>query len=102
MKFQWISGRRIDEELRTFCIELEYHLRPKITRFLISHPDFDGLPDFGDFYFDVDLNLQQIDVNHRIPERLSSKLRRDFDREINLGFARTLFTKKPLTPRIQD
>ncbi|MDC6352377.1 hypothetical protein PP178_12515 [Zeaxanthinibacter sp. PT1] len=101
MKFQWISGKRIDEELRKFCIELEYQLRPKITRFLISHPEFDG-PDFSGFYFEIDMKLEQVNMSHSRPEILSPKLKRDFDRDINLGFARTLFTKKPLTPRIQD
>ncbi len=100
MKFQWISGKRIDEELGKFCIELEYQLRPKITRFLIAHPDFEGLPDFSGFYFEIDMKLQQVIMNHVQPEILSSKLKRDFDRDVNLGFARSLFTRRPYTPRI--
>ena len=91
MNFQWKSANHIDEELYKFCVELEYQLRPRITRFLISRLERECCGDFSCFHFDVDLNLQQITISDKTPIKLSKKIWGEFDHEINQGFARNLF-----------
>jgi hypothetical protein len=91
MKFQWNSVNHIDEDLYKFCIELEFKLRPIITRFLISRLERETSGDFSSFYFDIDLNAGQITISEKTPPRYRMKILREFDREINRDFVRRFF-----------
>ncbi|MCX2720603.1 hypothetical protein [Lentiprolixibacter aurantiacus] len=82
MKFNWISEKEIDDSLRKSCIDLEYLLRPKITRFLMDHLEYECKGDFSSFHFDVDLNLGKLHISHKTPLRLSQKIMADFQREL--------------------
>ncbi|SDS99027.1 hypothetical protein SAMN05192545_2515 [Maribacter dokdonensis] len=37
MRFNWILGDTADEKLHRWCVDLEYQLRPKIVKFLITN-----------------------------------------------------------------
>ena len=86
MQFNWIIGTEADEKLQRFCIELEYQLRPKITKFLISRFDFESVSDFSCFYFDVDVLSRSVRLSEQTPPFFLQLIQRDFDREIGLGF----------------
>lgn len=62
---------------------MEYRLRPKITRFLLSKLDSDCCGDFSCFHFDVDIENQQVRISEKTPKDYIEKIRSDFDREIN-------------------
>ncbi|MBT8222004.1 MAG: hypothetical protein KJN96_02420 [Eudoraea sp.] len=83
MRFNWISEREIDDSLRKFCIELEYSLRPRITRFLMERLEYECRGDFSSFHFDVDLNLGQLRIGKNTPMRLTKKIASDFRKEFN-------------------
>ncbi len=83
MKFNWISEREIDDSLRKFCIELEYRLRPRITRFLMERLEYECRGDFSSFHFDVDLNLGQLRIGKNTPVQLTNKIALDFQKEFN-------------------
>mgnify|MGYP003701005609 CR=1 FL=1 len=83
MQFRWNSANHMDEELYRFCVELEFQLRPIITRFLISHLEKETSGDFSKFHFDVDLNAGMISISDKTPSHLRSKIATAFDREIN-------------------
>ena len=87
MKFNWISATEADDKLKKFCIELEYQLRPRITRFLMSRLDPECCGDFSCFYFDVDLATQQITISEKTPWEYTQVIATDFDREINSNLA---------------
>ncbi len=91
VKFHWNSVQHIDEDLYKLCVNLEYKLRPKITRFLISRLERECCGDFSCFYFDVDLNLKQITISDKTPLKYSRKISGDFEDEINRDFIRQLF-----------
>jgi len=91
MKFQWNSVNHINEELHKFCVELEYKLRPRITRFLISRLEKETSGDFSNFYFDIDLNLGQISISDKTPRKFRKKIGKEFDHEINHLFVRRFF-----------
>jgi len=84
MQFNWIIGTEADEKLQRFCIELEYQLRPKITKFLISRIDSECCTDFSCFHFDIDLSASRVTVSERTPYHFFKKIKSDFDREIGL------------------
>ena len=83
MKFNWISEKEIDDTLRKFCIELEYRLRPRITRFLMERVELECRGDFSSFHFDVDLNAEQLRIGENTPFQLAGKIAADFQREFN-------------------
>lgn len=85
MTFNWIIGTEADEKLQRFCIELEYQLRPRITKFLISRFDFESCSDFSSFHFDVDLLARNIRVSDRTPSHFLQRIQTDFDREIGFN-----------------
>ena len=85
MNFNWITGAETDEHLQRFCVELEYQLRPKITKFLISRFEFESFSDFSCFYFDVDLLSRRVRVSDKTPKYFFQLIQRDFDREIGLN-----------------
>lgn len=81
MKFNWISEQEIDDTLRKSCIELEYRLRPRITRFLMDRLEYECQGDFSSFHFDVDLNLRRLHINSKTPLTLARKIMADFQEE---------------------
>ncbi len=83
MKFNWISEREIDDSLRKFCIELEYRLRPKITRFLMERLEYECRGDFSSFHFDVDLTQKKLRIGQNTPVQLARIIASDFHQEFN-------------------
>jgi len=83
VKFNWIFTHQTDQDLRERCIEMEYELRPKITRFLLKQFDneFDG--DFSHFHFDVDMTSNWVWISEKTPQQYLLKIRKAFDIEIN-------------------
>ena len=73
----------MDESIKRYCIDLEYQLRPKITRFLMARLEKECSGDFSCFQFDVDLVTKNIRISPRTPSRFARMIRRDFEREIN-------------------
>jgi hypothetical protein len=64
-------------------VELEYQLRPKITRFLMDRLEIDYDGDFSDFYFDIDMDSKQITLSKKTPEEYLQRIGSDFEMEIN-------------------
>ncbi len=83
MTFNWILDEQADEKLKKFCVELEYQLRPKIMRFLMSRLEKECGGDFSCFYFDVDLGSRCITLSPKTPTRYISLIEADFEMEIN-------------------
>ncbi len=83
MKFNWIFSKAIDSGQKKRCIDLEYQLRPKITRYLLDKFEIECCGDFSCFYFDVDMNTERVWVNSKTPEEFAHKLGADFDIIIN-------------------
>ncbi|MBT8321283.1 MAG: hypothetical protein KJO90_06390 [Eudoraea sp.] len=81
MKFNWISEKEIDDSLKKFCIDLEYHLRPRITRFLMERLELECEGDFSSFYFDVDLTSEKLRIGPKTPLSLTQKIIFDFQSE---------------------
>jgi hypothetical protein len=60
---------------------MEYSLRPKITRFLLSRLDVDA--DFTSFHFDVNVDKKWVYISEKTPMEYIRKLLPDFDLVIN-------------------
>lgn len=82
MKFNWIIGQETDEKLHRFCIELEYRLRPRITKFLISRLDLESWADFTCFHFDIDLATKCVTLSDSTPRHYLQQIKSDFESEI--------------------
>ncbi len=63
------------------CIDLEYNLRPRIMRFLLSRLDVDA--DFSTFHFDVNVDKKWVTISDKTPKAYILKISPDFDHEIN-------------------
>ena len=83
MNFNWIFKGKVDDKLKRFCVELEYQLRPKITRFLMDRLEIDYDGDFTDFHFDIDMESKQITLSKKTPEEYLQLVGSDFEMEIN-------------------
>jgi len=83
VKFNWIFSKKADQNQKKRCIELEYSLRPKITRFLLERFENECGGDFSSFYFDVDVLTERVWVNTRTPQEFIEKLGSDFDFIVN-------------------
>ncbi|MET1260212.1 hypothetical protein ABV409_12755 [Flagellimonas sp. DF-77] len=84
MKFNWkFPGNQMSDALKKACIEFEYELRPKITKFLIERLDSESCEDLGCFYFDVDLDTKHIGIGAKTPAAYATLIQRDFDAEFN-------------------
>jgi len=90
MKFNWIFHRPADEKLKRLCVELEYQLRPKITRFLLNRFDDESVTDFSCFHFEVDTATQWVRLSEKTPLKYRNLIQMDFDKEIN-GSQRHLY-----------
>ncbi|SHJ20057.1 hypothetical protein [Pseudozobellia thermophila] len=85
MTINWIVGAEADENLKRYCVDFEYRLRPKITKYLISRLDPDYCSDFSCFQFDVDLPGRCIRLSDKTPSRYYCLLEPDFEREIDFN-----------------
>ncbi|WP_205728907.1 hypothetical protein [Flagellimonas onchidii] len=83
LTFNWIISGDDNPSLKKARIDLEYRLRPRITKFLLSQLDGDHPIDFSSFYFDVDLKNQWIWISERTPRDIVEKIKVSFDQEIN-------------------
>ena len=83
VKFNWIISKTADFNQKKRCIELEYALRPKLTKFLLERFETECDGDFSSFYFDVDVITERVWVNVRTPQEFVEKLKIDFDLIIN-------------------
>ncbi|MEM1257227.1 MAG: hypothetical protein AAGC45_10040 [Bacteroidota bacterium] len=84
MKFNWkFPTNELSEELKKTCIELEYQLRPKITKFLLERMDVECCGDLTCFHFDVDVLSRWVWIGHETPRAYVDKIQADFDTEIN-------------------
>nr|WP_299345834.1 hypothetical protein [Allomuricauda sp.] len=83
MKFNWIISGKNNAEKQKACIDLEYRLRPKITRFLMDRLDSECCGNFSCFHFDVDMKNQWVWISPKTPQDYTEKIKADFDREIN-------------------
>jgi len=83
VKFKWILSGNLDASAKRACIDLEYKLRPRITKFLLSKFDGDCCADFSCFHFDVDMDNQWIWISNKTPAEHIKKISADFDAEIN-------------------
>ncbi len=83
MKFNWIYGKKIDKKTLKRSVDLEYELRPKITRFLMARMEKECNGDFSSFHFDVNLVTQNISISDKTPVAYMDKIASDFELEIN-------------------
>ena len=83
MKFNWIYGKKVDKKALQRSVDLEYELRPKITRFLMERLEKECCGDFSCFYFDVNLKTQKISISDKTPAAYIQKIASDFELEIN-------------------
>ena len=90
MKFNWNSVNEVDERFKKLCIDIEYKLRPKITKFLMSRLEQECGGDFSCFYFDVDVEKMVVSIARPTPLKYKRIIATDFDREINQNFINEL------------
>ena len=90
MKFNWKSVNEVDEKAKKFRIDLEYKLRPEITRFLMARLEQECLGDFSCFYFEVDVENLYVSIVRPTPLKYKRIIAREFDREINQDFINDL------------
>jgi len=81
MKFSWVFSGDDNPVMKRTCIELEYSLRPKIMRFLLSRLDVDT--DFAQFCFDVDVDKNWVSISDKTPKEYFLIISPGFNQEIN-------------------
>ncbi len=84
MTFNWIIGKDSDAALQRRCVDLEYRLRPRITRFLMERLERELRGDFSLFHFDVDLVRSEIRISDKTPAKYVHRLSCDFMKEIGI------------------
>ena len=67
MHFHWILKGEEDQAAQKDLIDLEYRLRPRITRFIMDRLGFDCCDDFSCFHFDVDMVRREIRISDKTP-----------------------------------
>lgn len=77
--FNWILTNPEDKGLRQRSIEMEYDLRPKITKYLLERFENELNGDFSCFHFDVDVFNNLISISPKTPPRFRLIALRDFD-----------------------
>lgn len=82
MHFHWIFDGNQDQIDQRELIELEYRLRPRITRFIMDTLGFDRCDDFSCFHFDLDMVRREIRISEKTPEEYTKLLRMGFQDEI--------------------
>ena len=78
MHFNWILNGNQNEADTKLLIDLEYRLRPRITRFLMERLEKECSGDFSSFYFDVDMVSREIRIADKTPPALARKVSREF------------------------
>jgi hypothetical protein len=81
--FNWILDHEASPDDQRTCIEMEFRLRPRITRFLMRHFERQLRGDFSAFYFDVDLTTREIRISDKTPVKYIQRIASDFLEEIN-------------------
>jgi hypothetical protein len=81
--FNWILDHEASPDEQRTCIEMEYRLRPRITRFLMKRFERELKGDFSSFYFDVDLTTRQIRISDKTPVKYIQQIASDFLAEMN-------------------
>ena len=82
MKFHWILKDEQGQVDQKELIELEYQLRPRITRYIMDTLGFDCCDDFSCFHFDVDMVRREIRISDKTPVEYSKLLSIGFRDEI--------------------
>ena len=82
--FNWIIGQDADPSHKKLCIDLEYRLRPRITRFLMERLERELRGDFSSFHFDVDLSRREIRISEKTPVKYARQVAEDFMLEFGL------------------
>ncbi|MBA4746847.1 MAG: hypothetical protein H2058_16500 [Muricauda sp.] len=81
MTFNWVFSGDDNPAMQRICIDLEYSLRPRIMRFLLSRLDVDT--DFSCFHFNVDVDKKWVSISDKTPKEYVSKILTGFDQVIN-------------------
>ena len=82
MHFHWIFDDNQDQIDHKALIELEYQLRPRITRYIMDTLGFDSCDDFSCFHFDLDMVRREIRISEKTPAEYSKLLGMGFKDEI--------------------
>ncbi len=85
MRFNWIVSLDTNDEIKKRCLDMEYLLRQKISKFLIGNWD-DLMDDFDHLVFDVDMVTKEIKISNQSPVFLKTVIEKDFYREFNPNF----------------
>jgi hypothetical protein len=80
--FHWIFKEDQQQVDQKELIDLEYHLRPRITRFIMDTMGFDCYDDFSCFHFDLDMVKREIRISDKTPEEYVRLLQIGFRDEI--------------------
>ena len=83
--FHWIFNGEQEELDKKELIDLEYQLRPRITRFIMDRIGFDCCEDYSCFHFDIDLDRREVRISDKTPEKYTTVLSVEFAREIGVN-----------------
>lgn len=83
MTFNWILDHEASPDEQRACIEMEYRLRPRLTRFLMRHFERELKGDFSSFYFDVDFITFEIRISDKTPVKYMQQIVSEFSTEMN-------------------
>lgn len=81
MKFNWIFTKKADQRQKIRCIDLEYQLRPRITRFLLEQFDSEESfeENFSRFHFDVYVETEMVYMGEDTPDNYLRRMASQFD-----------------------
>jgi hypothetical protein len=85
MKFNWTISFDATDEMKRLCLDMEYLLREKISKFLISNWD-DLADDFDKLVFDIDMVTKEITISDNSPVYLKTIIADKFNQEFNPNF----------------
>jgi len=81
--FHWIINGEQDEVDQKELIDLEYRLRPRITRFILDRLGYECCDDFNCFHFEIDMVRREIRISDKTPQEFAHLLCVDFNQEIS-------------------
>lgn len=81
--FNWIYTNPTDQNQQARSIEMEYALRPKITKYLMERFESECCGDFSCFHFDVDVLNNVVSISPKTPPRYRLIALKDFDFFVN-------------------
>ena len=82
MRFNWIVALDTSDEVKKGYLEMEYRLRQRISKFLISNWDH-LIDDFDRLVFDIDLATKEITISNQSPIYLKAVIEQDFYKEFD-------------------